>query len=47
MTLPGSTPRRKLTEDVTYHIQAELARFFMGKGGNVGQGLHYVTINYR
>lgn len=46
MTLSGTTPRRKLTEEITYAIQFELARFFREKG-NVGQGLHYVVMNYR
>jgi len=47
MTLPGKTARRKLKEDVTYSIQETLARFFRSTEGNVGQGLHYVTLNYR
>ncbi|XP_052810403.1 uncharacterized protein LOC128238482 isoform X2 [Mya arenaria] len=46
MTTTGVTPARKLTGEVTNYIQKELVRFFQ-KGGNVGQGLHYLTINYR
>ncbi|KAH3735142.1 uncharacterized protein LOC127850773 [Dreissena polymorpha] len=46
MTATGRTANRKLTDHVTTYIQRELARFFQ-PGGNVGQGLHYLTINYR
>ncbi|XP_045197765.1 uncharacterized protein LOC123552288 [Mercenaria mercenaria] len=46
-TVSGKTPLRVLTDPITKAIQIELARFFRDDGGNVGQGLHYLTMNYR
>lgn len=45
-TISGSTPLRVLTSQITNTIQRELARFFRDDG-NVGQGLHYLIMNYR
>lgn len=46
-TMSGDTPLRVLTDTIAKDIQLELARFFRDDGGNVGQGLHYLTMNYR
>ncbi|KAL4233423.1 hypothetical protein ACF0H5_008104 [Mactra antiquata] len=45
-TVTGSAANRVLSYNVTMAIQTELARFFR-TDGNIGQGLHYLTLNYR